>query len=92
METGVGSHQEGQGQRDAHFPRNYSPVRREGGGTRTVVRGKGEGGGAARDGHQENSDKGGGIASLAETRKPFARQRACRTSHTIWESNQEPRH
>ena len=26
-------------------PRNYSPVRREGGGTRTVVRGKGEGGG-----------------------------------------------
>ena len=40
-------------------PQNYSSVRREGGGTRTVVRGKGEGGGAARDRHQENSDKGG---------------------------------
>ena len=82
------------------FPRNYSPVCREGGGTRTVVRGKGEGGrgGAARDGHQENSDEGGGrqkpsgIASLAEMRKPFTRRRASRTSHTIWESNPEPRH
>ena len=30
-------------------PRNYSPVRREGGGTRTVVRGKGEGGGGQRE-------------------------------------------
>ena len=67
-------------------PRNYSPVRREGGGTRTVVRGKGDGGrgGAARGGHQENSDEGGGrqkpsgLASLSAMRKPFARRRACR--------------
>ena len=62
-------------------PQNYSPVRREGGWTRTVLRGKGEGErGAARDGHQENSDEGGGrqkpsgLASLATMRKPFARR------------------
>ena len=37
--------------RTREHPRNYSSVRREGGGIRTVVREKGEG--AARDGHQE---------------------------------------
>ena len=36
----------------AERPRKYSSVRREGSGTRTIVRGKG-GGGAERDGHQE---------------------------------------
>ena len=40
--------------------------------------------GAARDGHQENSNEGGcrqkplGLESLSEMRWPFARQRACR--------------
>ena len=40
-------------------PRKYSSVRREGSGTRTVVWGKGEGGGGAvREGQQENFDEG----------------------------------
>ena len=34
---------QGSKQIHVHCPRNYSPVLREGGGTRTVVRGKGEG-------------------------------------------------
>ena len=40
--------------RAAGRPRKYSPVGREGIGTSTVVRGKGEGGGGEeRDGHHE---------------------------------------
>ena len=43
----------------AERPRKYSSVHREGSGTRTVVRGKGEeGGSVVRDGHQENFDEG----------------------------------
>ena len=42
--------------RTRECPGNYSSVRREGGGIRTAVQGKGEGGwGAARDGHQEKN-------------------------------------
>ena len=38
------------GMRTRESPRRYSSVRREGGGKRTVVRGKGEGGGAGETG------------------------------------------
>ena len=73
-ETGVGRHQEGRGQRDADAYAHETTlpfVGRVVGHVRLYgERGRG-GRGAARDGHQENSDEGGGrqkpsgIASLA---------------------------
>ena len=45
-------------QGSAERPRKYSPVRRESRGTRSVVQGKGEGGGGGRqrDGHRKNRE------------------------------------
>ena len=50
----------------AERPQKYSSVRREGSGTCTVVRGKGEGwGGEERDRHHEKFDEGPRVSTKA---------------------------